>query len=329
MKIFILCEGGNNIGYGHVTRSMSIGQAFTYFGFNSTYVINQNEIIKEFLVNNHVINLDWANHPDQLKPILKAADVVVIDSFRADFKIYELISKHVKVPVYLDDFVRFDYPKKGVVLNGTIGAEQFNYSRKDNLTYLLGVKYQPLRKEFWNVPPKKIKEKVEKILIVIGANDVRNLLRKIVTSLEINDKNIQISIITTKKMDSKNFQFKNQNIHIFRNLSANEMKSLMLSADLAISAGGQTLYELARVGVPSVAISVAENQRFHLSGWKKVGFVKYAGSWKNKNTYKNIKKIYYELLNRKERLAKYRIAKNIIDGKGAVRVSEYILNKMI
>ncbi|MDQ7082427.1 MAG: glycosyltransferase [Aquificota bacterium] len=55
--------------------------------------------------------------------------------------------------------------------------------------------------------------------------------------------------------------------------SAEEMKNLMLDADIAISAGGQTLYELARVGVPTIAVAVAENQMWNVSEWQEAGFI--------------------------------------------------------
>ncbi len=39
------------------------------------------------------------------------------------------------------------------------------------------------------------------------------------------------------------------------------MKNLMINNDLAISAGGNTLYELCACGIPTIAIIIADNQR--------------------------------------------------------------------
>ena len=62
--------------------------------------------------------------------------------------------------VYIDDNKRLDYPK-GIVVNGSIYAEELNYPHKNGPTYLLGIKYAPLRKEFWEVPEKKIKKRLK------------------------------------------------------------------------------------------------------------------------------------------------------------------------
>lgn len=50
------------------------------------------------------------------------------------------------------------------------------------------------------------------------------------------------------------------------------MLSLMLKCDIAVTAAGQTTYELARIGLPTIAIGVVENQKFNIDGWLEIGF---------------------------------------------------------
>jgi spore coat polysaccharide biosynthesis predicted glycosyltransferase SpsG len=61
-------------------------------------------------------------------------------------------------------------------------------------------------------------------------------------------------------------------------LSPSAMCALMMSSDLALTAGGQTLNELARCGLPSVALSLSENQVEHSIGFEASGTTIYAGS---------------------------------------------------
>ena len=52
------------------------------------------------------------------------------------------------------------------------------------------------------------------------------------------------------------------------------MAALMLEADLAVSAAGTTTFELARCGVPTVLLGVADNQQPNLDHWPDLcGFV--------------------------------------------------------
>jgi RimJ/RimL family protein N-acetyltransferase len=57
------------------------------------------------------------------------------------------------------------------------------------------------------------------------------------------------------------------------------MAELMTASDIAVSAAGQTLFELARCGVPTIAVGVAENQRHNLEGFTDAGVCYNAGWW--------------------------------------------------
>ncbi len=105
------------------------------------------------------------------------------------------------------------------------------------------------------------------------------------------------------------------------------MLDIMLDSDAAISAGGQTLYELARVGVPTISIAVAENQKHNVYNWQKVGFSKFAGYWDDKSLLSNILKI-IELLNDYNiRLDMGKSGKLHVDGQGSQKIARYSLNK--
>ena len=102
------------------------------------------------------------------------------------------------------------------------------------------------------------------------------------------------------------------------------MKQVMLESDVAISAGGQTLYELARVGVPTIGICVAENQLGNLKGWGKAGFLEYAGWYKKSDLMKELKRSLEYLEDASVRKSKSKAGKEFIDGKGGFRVIDEI-----
>ena len=58
------------------------------------------------------------------------------------------------------------------------------------------------------------------------------------------------------------------NVSVLHNVS--DMAALMGNADLALSAAGSTLYELAVVGVPTVAIAMTENQSLNAAGFEEL-----------------------------------------------------------
>ena len=106
------------------------------------------------------------------------------------------------------------------------------------------------------------------------------------------------------------------------------MKQAMLDSDIAISAGGQTLYELARVGVPAMAIVVAENQMNNVRGWQKAGFIEYAGWWDDKHLPDMLIAGLRVLNNFHVRRNRSFKGREHVDGLGAKRIVEFSMSKI-
>ena len=106
---------------------------------------------------------------------------------------------------------------------------------------------------------------------------------------------------------------------------AEEMKRIMLESDAAISAGGQTLYELARVGIPTIAVAVADNQMNNIKGWQRAGFIEYAGWWEEVDLIYKVQKAMLKLKGRQTREQMSQTGKRLVDGQGARRVADKII----
>jgi spore coat polysaccharide biosynthesis predicted glycosyltransferase SpsG len=59
------------------------------------------------------------------------------------------------------------------------------------------------------------------------------------------------------------------------------MASLMLEADLFIGAGGTTTWERTKTGLPSIVISIAENQEEGCQTLHEAGIIHYLGKFEN------------------------------------------------
>jgi len=259
---------------------------------------------------------------------IKNAEIGVIDSYLTDYELYNSISKAVKLPLYLDDNKRIDYPS-GIILNGTIFSEDLNYPRKKDIVYLLGSKYIPIRKEFWNVPMKKIGETIKNIMVTFGGDDAQNMTPKILKLLNVNRPDLIKTVIIGKGFKKReqiesSIDSKTELIYY---PSAATMKKVMLGSDLAISAAGQTLFELARVGVPTIAISVADNQMNNIKGCQKAGFIEYAGAWDDKNIQSLLMQKFDLLQNADVRKKMARAGRSWVDGLGAIRTVNFCLTK--
>lgn len=315
MKVIILTEGSCNIGFGHITRCLSIAQIFEEKNIEILFFIDGDKTIKSILKDFKYKIFDWKENIHEIINLLKN-NIVVIDSYKAEKKIYDIISEVAYKCLYLDDYNRIEYPK-GFVLNSAISSYNLNYPKKENVTYLLGENYILLRKEFWKVPDKTIKENLESILITFGGNDIKNLTPKILSFLCKEYPNIKKNVIVGNAY--KNLkeikESSDKNTKLFFSPDIKAIINIMLDSDIAISAGGQTIYELLRIGVPTISICIAENQMENIKGFLQKNLISYIGRYDNIDLLKNLKeqidifKSYFFRLNRSN-LSKDFINKN-------------------
>jgi spore coat polysaccharide biosynthesis predicted glycosyltransferase SpsG len=194
----------------------------------------------------------------------------------------------------------------------------------------LGNQYTPLRKEFWDVPAKPIRDKIEIMMITFGGTDTRNLTSKVLKTMVNN-----YPMLIKKVIIGKGFRntteikaLKNHNAELIYHPDAVKMKEVMLESDVAISAGGQTLYELTRVGVPTIAVAVADNQEDNIKGLQEADCVSYAGWWGDVNILGSISACVEEMKDRALRERRSLTGRRFVDGGGSRRIVDFLLRSI-
>jgi UDP-2,4-diacetamido-2,4,6-trideoxy-beta-L-altropyranose hydrolase len=197
----------------------------------------------------------------EIKNIIKNynTDVIITDYYNMNEEYLFFLKSLSRYLVSIDDNYLFDYPSD-IVINPNIYAEKKRYNKKAS-KYLLGGQYCILRDEFRERSHKNIKVKAENILITMGGTDVNNVTPFIIKAIK-KIHGLNINIIVGKGFENKELVEEscknNQNINLIYN--PKDMRILMESADICISSGGSTLYELASLGVPTLFIIQADNQ---------------------------------------------------------------------
>lgn len=328
MKVFILTEGGKGIGLGHIARCTSLYQAFRKREISVQFMINGGSGLKSLLKGKDCRIFNWLKEKEELFKRVKGADIVVVDSYLANLEFYKEISAITKMPVFIDDNRRIDYPK-GIILNGAVCCQNLYFPGKKNMEYLLGAKYIPLREEFWEMPEREIKKNIESIMITFGGDDSRNMTLKVLKLLEENYPEVKKKVVIGKVFQNadKIKEASRCNVELFYGPDAKVMRKIMRESDIAVSAGGQTLYELARVGVATIAIAVVKNQLNNVKGLEKIGFIKYAGWWQDQGIMEEVLKKAKSLESYEAREKISRVTRELIDGRGCLRVVDFLKNK--
>lgn len=330
MKVSIVTEGFYHTGYGHITRCLSLYQAFEERNIFPTLYINGDDKCKSFIPGARYEIFDWLNNREELISKIKGSEIIFIDSYLAPLDLYKRIHASSTYPVYIDDYMRLDYPE-GAVLNGSINAEQLGYPNKLGTAYFLGPKYIPLRKEFWQSREKQIKSDIQSVLITFGGQDIENLTPRMLRLLVRNQPDLKKKIVVGSGFKNLDLiiEAKDDQTEIYRSPSSAEMLKIMYESDIAISTAGQTIYELARVGVPTIAISVADNQKNNLNGWIKEEFLTNEFSNETVNLENRLLVVFNNYSKREIRLKLSAVGRKKVDGLGARRIVQSVLEQLI
>lgn len=321
MKVIaIRVDGSPNIGMGHIMRCLTLAKIFkkndykVYFisryklgidrikeeGFEVLKIKGDEEFSSnEFSCENFLI-LD--EEVKQLIDIVKEYNIkkLIIDSYNVTEEYFFNIKEAVEKLIYIDDLNKFIYPVD-VLLNGNITSEYMDYKKySEDEIMLLGTNYNIIREEYRNLPDKEIRKEVKEIMITTGSSDPHNMTSKILHMI-ISDN--QINTLTVNVVVGSGFNNKDElaemskkyeNISLYYNPS--KMSEIMLKSDVAISAGGSTLYELCACGTPTLAFIYVDNQEFLVKKMNELSYIKSLGWYDKLNSQilnNEIKKIIY------------------------------------
>ncbi len=266
MKVYIFTEGGFTSGLGHVVRCSSLYDVLVSRGINVELIIHGDEGIEEVIQNRKCTITNWLSI-DYLSSLVDSQVYCVVDSYLANPNMCKFVFEHSLRTLFIDDIKRMKYPG-GIVVNPSIYTDDLHYPEIRDEDCLLGNEYVILRNSFKNCPKKYIHNEVKEILVTLGGSDTRNLTPTILNSLKSEYPASIKHVIISKSFGNidKITTILDEKIKYHFNVSGVEMRDLMLDCDIAISAAGQTIYELIQTGTPFIPIKIIDNQENNVKG---------------------------------------------------------------
>lgn len=274
----------------------------------------------------------------------KISSVILIDSYYVTDSYLKQLKKCMAgfSLVMMDDMQEQAYPADAVV-NYNVFADREVYHKlyaaeQSNTALYLGNRYVPIRRQFFN-RPYQVAKKVKSVLITTGGGDVDNIAGRILKALLEAEKVEKNGILSEKLnydlilgrfcpklQEMMELAAENPCIHIHHDVQ--DMVALMQECDLAITAGGSTIYELAAVGIPLICFSYAKNQELlteYIGREKIAGF---AGAYHKAPdaVIIEIKRLFVEFCGDADKRNKcYLNERQLVDGLGAERLAQEVL----
>jgi spore coat polysaccharide biosynthesis predicted glycosyltransferase SpsG/CMP-N-acetylneuraminic acid synthetase len=269
-RIVFRVIGNNNVGMGHIYRSLSLAHDIT-----------DHEVIFVTDNDNEVAVTNIAGY-DYKIDIFETGEIVdrIID-LRPDLLINDILSttysdmkKLCKAGIRTLNFE--DLGSGAKESNVTIN-ELFDEPLLKHENILWGHDYFFLRDEFLEATPRKYHRKIESILLLFGGTDLHNLSSYIFNTIKdiCADYGINIYIVTGpgykafSSLEKETFKF--DNVHLTH--ATGIISSIMEKCDFAITSNGRTVYELAHMNIPAIVIPQNEREVTHSFASLENGFL--------------------------------------------------------
>ncbi|MCK6529422.1 UDP-2,4-diacetamido-2,4,6-trideoxy-beta-L-altropyranose hydrolase [Myxococcota bacterium] len=272
--LLVRADAGPGIGAGHVMRGLALGQAWADAGGRV-----------EFLTRPGVPELEarlrgegFGVHPCEVAPgrddaaltgelaLRLGAGWVAADGYAFDAPWQEAVRASGARLLVVDDYGHAGEWPAEVVLNPNLGADPARYGRRAPHTrLLLGPRFALLRREFLARRGDAARDRSagRRLLVTLGGSDPADATSRVLDALDLLPPGeLETTVVLGAAHPRREVLRARLAAAGIRGVEAtDDMAGLMAWADMAVSAGGSTCWELAFMGVPALVLVVADNQR--------------------------------------------------------------------
>lgn len=343
-EYLIRADGNAKIGAGHLMRCLTIAKAMQTMLTEGEKILflcadeQSGELAGEYGFDVKVLHTDYQDMESELRGIrdlLKEREcerTILVDSYYVT-DVYLSALKAFGRVILLDDMQKHKFPVD-VVINYNAFADMDIYEKLyagTDTKLLVGSQYVPVREQFLQ-REYQVADTVKNVLLTTGGGDKDNIAGRILQKISTTNlgETINYHLVTGRfnphLQKLMQLESADSRVHIYYDVK--DMATLMQSCDLAITAGGTTIYELSAIGVPFICFSYAENQErlTEYIGNRKIAG--YAGAYHKDEeaALSRMSQLFKEFISQKElRCSCNETEKRLIDGLGAGRIAQVVI----
>jgi len=343
-NIFFRVDSSFELGFGHLNRCLIFAEIFKKRKIKVHFICKNlkgnvtNEIKSRGYKLHFIKNLKNSVYEDYLntRKILERFETetcyLVIDNYLWDEKYEQKLRLFVEKIIVIDDLANRKHDCDLIIDQNLYSGFEHRYDKlvPKNCKKLLGPKYILLRKEFLT-SKKKIKiQKIKKIFISFGGQDISDEAVKVMFAIKKSKLNYEkINFLVNKS---------NKNLKDLKKISKNmkeitiftvdkKLSRLIQNSDLCIGAGGSMTWERAYLGIPSIISILSKNQLEITNTMEKKGCV-YNMGWAKNVKISDYQKIFGKLkINELNTMSQKN--KKVVDGKGISRINKIVFSHLI
>jgi UDP-2,4-diacetamido-2,4,6-trideoxy-beta-L-altropyranose hydrolase len=257
---------------------------------------------------------------------------VVVDGYHFGADYQQAIKDAGLKLLFADDYGHAGRYSADLVLSQQLRASEIPFENRDaNTQLLLGPRYFGLRREFqgWRDFKREVPDVARKVLVTMGGSDPDNVSLQVLQALRAVDVNgLEVTVVVGGSNPHgpslvQEAMAWGDSLRLESN--TRRMPDLMAWADVAVSAGGGTCYELAFLQTPMFLITIAMNQERTCQVLADQGMAIHGGWFNVLDSAHLTASLRQLILNRELRNSLAQRAHTLLDGKGAHRVVQTMI----
>ncbi|MGS0496138.1 hypothetical protein ACU8V4_02345 [Pseudoalteromonas mariniglutinosa] len=321
-KIAFYANASQTIGFGHIMRQLALIEAALLQNYQ--VVLYAHDIAPTLLKRLYLLPIKIVMLEGKcLTTQLHLTDAVVIDDYHLTESNFIDLKQTGSCVVLFDD----NTYEPSLTVDLLVNPSDVFKSKHQATISVQGLDYRLIRQEFVAQPLSTFRQN-GRVLVCLGGTDVKMLSAKICQALLLQSVVKHIDVLATNSMAKQTLeQLKNLSTsnRVTVHLDATNVAKIMSQADMAITGAGGSLYELLYLGVPTLALVMADNQQqallSPLCGSAYIGL-------DLRNSAQGIENVTHQALlllqsaDKKNNLTQ--VAKKSFDGKAATRILDAI-----
>jgi len=346
MKVLLRADASSSIGIGHTARCLTLAQALRAQGAQVSFACCLLDGHRRAAIEQEGFEVfawpqpeqapgieGWAADIAALRAVLPANagfDWVIVDHYALDARWEQAARVFARRIAVIDDLADRDHAAD-LLLDQNFGASEARYAPllAPTCRRLLGPRYALVRPEFQRAvssPP----QQARRVLVSFGGFDVAGMLPRTLQALA-GLQGLQVTCIAG--LNHAHGELLRQlcagqpgwELHDF----VDDMPARMAAAHLFIGAAGGTTWERAALGLPSLCVSVADNQRTGAEAMARAGMHLYLGEAGQVDVAALRQAIALLLGNQALRQCFAERSRTLVDGRGAQRVAVALLGEQL
>ena len=332
--LLIRADANVSIGTGHVMRCLAIAQAWQDRGGTVSLVACELPVTLAGRMASESISLTMiaalpGSSDDAVATTARArldgASWVIVDGERFHDGFLKQVHEAGSRVLLLDDFADRDSFPVALIVNPNLGVDSETYRRRvTSARVLAGPKYCLLRREFRTGAAVRPERGGNRVLVSLGGSDPENLTPRIAAALA-GCADLQLTLVAGPGNPATDHlrQLNAPNVRVLHD--AKNMAELMSNADIAVIAAGGTLWELLAVGCAVLSYARNAVQKNVVQLLARDGALIDMGDTASFDPAKLVLEVERLSASRSARERMAELGRNLIDGAGAVRVVDAML----